>query len=159
MDEDDFDKWCENHGKEQRYKTIFNNIRPAKLEQYKLRFNYYSQSRCGGAANIMDELSSCVYGILMEIDENDLEVLSEKEGKKTYEQKCVTVTIIKDEEIESNVKTYKVKVEKEEKKDCPPTNYYLCLLIRNAIKYKFPLNYIEYLNQFRTKSDHYARPA
>jgi len=151
MDEDDFNKWCENHGKGKRFKEIFKNIRPAKLKDYKLRFNYYSQSRCGGVANIMDEAEIFVYGLLMEIEDKDLEVISEKEGRKTYNQISIDVKTLSDGIKVPNVKTYKVVENKEEKRDCPPTDKYLYLLIRNSIKYKFPLDYIEYLNQFQTK--------
>jgi cation transport regulator ChaC len=151
MDEDDFDKWCENHGKEKRFKNIFKNIRPAKIENYKLRFNYYSQNRCGGTANLMSETGTYVYGLLTEIDDKDLELISEKEGKKTYNKISVDVKTLKEGGKTSNVTTYKVFENKEEKRDCPPTDKYLCLIIRNAIKYKFPLDYIEYLNQFQTK--------
>jgi hypothetical protein len=151
MDEDDFNKWCENHGKEKRFKDIFKNIHPAKLDKYKLRFNYYSQSRYGGAANIMVLENNCVYGLLMDLEDKDIEVISEKEGENSYDKIPVPVTILSNGTQISSVTTYKVKTNKEEKVDCPPTVEYLYLIIRNAIKYKFPLEYIEYLNLLQTK--------
>ncbi len=152
MDEEDFNKWCENHGKDKIFQSIFNNIRPAKLDGYKLSFNYFSTRRKGGAANIIESHTDCVYGLLSEIENGDLDIIRKKEGyPKSYNEINVNVERLSDGIKVNDVKTYKVDENKQEKRDCPPTDKYLCLIIRNAIKYKFPFYYIEYLNQFQTK--------
>jgi hypothetical protein len=151
MDEDDFNKWCENHGKEKRFEDIFRNIQPVKLNDYALRFNYYSINRCGGAANIMPAQGKCVYGLLMDIKDQDLAIVDEKEGLRTYQKLTVAVKTISDSTPIPDVTTYKVVNTNETEKDCPPTIEYLHLIIKSAINNEFPIEYIRELNQIQTK--------
>jgi len=148
MDKEDLDKWCQKRGLP---KVKFLNTSPAKLNGYKLSFNYFSTCRNAGAANIMVSKSDCVYGLLVEIGEGDLKTIRKKEGcPNYYNEICVDVekfdgTVVRD------VKTYKVVKDRERSGHQPPTRHYLQLIIKNAKKYKFPNCYIESLESIKTK--------
>lgn len=142
MDKDDLDKWCTRKGKNQ---VNLMNASPAKLGGYKLTFNYYSKTRRGGAANIMESSGDCVYGLLAKLEKEDLDTIREKEVcPNYYSEICVDVEKF-DGTVINGVKTYKVVRTLEEPRHQPPTECYLQLIIRNAEKYGFPTEYIKYL--------------
>ena len=153
MDEDDFKKrYDEKNMKQQGYvKFKFHNPRPAKLNHYKLRFNYCSGSRGGGVANIMESREDFVYGLLFDITDEEFRTISKKESPKTYNEICVDVEQLFDGKVIHDVKTHKVFEDKQTEKDIRPTKYYLQLIVKNAKKYNFPKEYIEYLESFPTK--------
>lgn len=142
MDMGHFEKRC----KEMRWHPVsFQNPRKAKLEGYELRFNYCSTYWKAGAANIMENEKSSIYGLLSEIEESDLETIRKKEGysedctKCYYNEVCVNVEV--DGTGVRDVKTYKVSKARETKNYQPPTKCYLDLILSNAIKYQFPSEY------------------
>ncbi len=110
MDKEDLDNWCRKKG----HKSInFLSISPAKLIGYKLVFNYYSSIRGDSAANIMESQGDCVYGLLVEIEDHDLETIRKKEGfPNYYDEVCVKVKKF-DRTFVEGVKTYKVVKNKE----------------------------------------------
>jgi cation transport regulator ChaC len=143
MDREDLNSWCEKEG---RTKIDFSNVSPAKLNGYKLSFNYFSSSRGAGVANIMRSDKDCVYGILIELDEESINTLRKKEGfPNCYDEINVEVIKFADTKVQG-AKTYKVKTENETPGYQAPKKYYLNLIIRNAEKYGFPDEYIEFLN-------------
>ena len=127
MDKDDFEKWyVEKNIKQNGYaKFKFLNPRPAKLNNYKLRFNYCSKSRVGGVANIMESPTDCVYGLLFDIEYDELRTISKKEGQETYNEICVDVEQLSDRKVIHNVKTHKVVEDKQTENNIPPTQYKL----------------------------------
>jgi len=151
MDKDDFKEWCDGKNKQNKKYPManFQNPRRAKLNGYKLAFNYYSENRCGGAANIMESLEDCVYGLLWEIEDNDLQTIRKKEGysedcsKCYYNEVCVNVEV--DGTVVPHVKTYKVSKCREKPDRQRPTEKYLDLIIKNANDYKFPQEYIKHI--------------
>jgi cation transport regulator ChaC len=155
MDEEDFEKRCREKG----WRTVnFKNCRAAKLDGYKLTFNYYSASHWkAGAANIMESRRGCVYGLLFDIEEDELETIRKKEGYSQdcsncyYNEVCVDVGLLSDRKVVKSVKTYKVSKCREETDHQPPTREYMNLIIKNAGKYGFPSEYIKYLESFSTK--------
>ena len=143
MDEDDLKEWC---CKKHHKIPDFQNIRPAKLNGYKLSFNYFSKCRGGGAANIMLSSNNCVYGLLTEITDDDLNTIRKKEGyskeplKRNYDEICIDVEA--EGEIIPHVKTYKVSKSHEEPNNISPSKEYLDLIVNNSKKYRFPPEYI-----------------
>jgi len=127
MDKEDLDKWCEENGYQ---KIKFLSVLPAKLKGYKLTFNYFSIRRKRGAANIMESEGNCVYGLLIELTKHDLKTIRAKEGYPS---------------------TYKVMKHREKIKHQPPRKYYMQLIIRNARRYSFPDNYIDFLELIETR--------
>jgi gamma-glutamylcyclotransferase len=151
MDKKDRDSWCKKKG----YKNItFINGTTARIEDYRLDFNYYSSGRNGGAANIMHSTGSSVYGLLVEINDEDLSKIREKEGffgarndRNYYDEIEVSVKKI-DGNLVGGVKTYKVAPQREEREYNPPSKEYLNLIINSAKKYGFPASYIDFLENF-----------
>jgi hypothetical protein len=148
MDKKDLDKWCERKG----FPTInFSSLKPAKLEGYRLEFNYLSSSRNGGAANLMKDPGKSVYGLLMELSEKDFEKIRKKEGAPTFYQEMeARVTPIR-EESTVKARTFKVRKKKESEGFEPPTSHYLSLLTKNAKTRGFPEEYITFLESIKTK--------
>lgn len=148
MDKGDLDKWCNCKG----YPPItFLGVSRAKLSGYKLSFNYYSFSRKGGAANIMRSEKDCVYGLLIEMENGDLDTIRKKEGYPCYyDEICVGVKTF-DGTLYRDVKTYKVVKSKEKSDHQPPTKDYMELIIRNAGEWSFPSKYIKRLKSIKTK--------
>ena len=150
MDKEYLDMWCKNKGCSM---VRFQSISPAKLNGYKLSFNYFSISRNGGAANIMESKKDYVYGLLIEVEESDLQVFRKKEGyPKYYDEIYVDVEKF-DGTIVKGVKTYKVVKSSENPNHQPPTKDYLQLIIKNAQKHNFPSEYIQYLEAIKAKEE------
>jgi len=148
MDKEDLDRWCE----EKNYPKITPKSRtPAKLVGYRLAFNYSSSLRKCGAANIMEVENGEVYGLLIEIDNDELQLIREKEGcPKYYQEIRIFVDSLAGQRMVEAI-TYKVAKNKESNCHKPPSKYYLHLIISNAIKHQFPSFYIEALKRIKTK--------
>ena len=148
MDKEDLDKWCE----KKNYPIITpKSIVPAKLVGYRLAFNYSSSIRNCGAANIMEVKNGEVYGLLVEIDNDELQIIREKEGcPNCYKEIRIFIDNLEGQRMGEAI-TYKVAKNKESNCHEPPSKYYLGLIISNAIKYHFPSFYIEALEQIQTK--------
>ncbi|MFH1651742.1 MAG: gamma-glutamylcyclotransferase family protein [Chloroflexota bacterium] len=143
----------------QKCSVELRNPRVARLDGYKLRFNYCSSKRKSGAANIMVSEGDSVYGLLMELNEKELKRIRCKEGCKNpdttglpnyYDEIRVTVEKQEDSELVINVVTYKVTNDKERKENVPPKESYMKLIIDNAEKYGFPSKYISFLKSIET---------
>lgn len=153
MDSQNLDDWCRRKGLPVvKFLTVF----PAKLSGYKLAFNYFSSTRNGGAANIMESEGDYVYGLLLELEDRDLNTIRFKEGysrdrsKRYYDEIRVDVETFDKRKIR-DVVTYKVVKKREARNHQPPTKEYLDLLIRNAERYSFPADYIKYLKTVPAK--------
>lgn len=148
MDKEDLNSWC----KEKRKPKIeFLSVSPVKLNGYKLSFNYFSSLRKSGAANIMKSDEDCIYGLLVGLEEESIKIIREKEGYPNYYDE-INVEVEKfDGTIVRGVKTYKALKEKERSTYIAPKKYYLSLIIKNAKKYSFQNEYIEFLKSFETK--------
>ena len=149
MDKNDLDEWCRRNN---RTFIHFKEIIPVKLNDYRLAFNYYSSSRYGGAANIMPSKGSYVYGLLIKIKEEDLNIIRHKEGYPNYYSEIDIEVELLDGTSIRNVKSYKVKKEKEKTNHHKPTRDYMELIIKNAKRYSFPSEYISFLESFKTKT-------
>ncbi|RXT01544.1 gamma-glutamylcyclotransferase family protein [Ammoniphilus sp. CFH 90114] len=146
MDQADLDRWCEEKG----FKKIhFKQVIPAKLVGYQLLFNYYSLSRAGGAANIQESTDHGVYGLLVELEDQHLLTIRAKEGfPRNYDEIFVDVEGL-DGTTYQDVVTYQVVPAKRTSDHQPPSRYYLDLIIHNARKYGFPMDYIRMLEGVR----------
>ncbi|UCB42937.1 MAG: gamma-glutamylcyclotransferase [Dehalococcoidales bacterium] len=142
MDKDDLDDWCTDRG---HPLISFSNVTPVMLNGYELVFNYFSTGRNGGAANIMQSPEKRTYGLLVELEESELEIIRVKEGYPRYYDEITIDVITFDGNLISDVITYKVVEEREKAVHQPPTEYYLNLIINAARNYDFPSEYISYL--------------
>ena len=150
MDKEDLNTWCD---KKNYPKIALKSIIPAKLVGYRLAFNYFSSLRKCGVANIMEVENGEVYGLLIEIDSDELQVIRKKEGCPNYYQEItIFVDILEGQRMVKAI-TYKVAKNKESNCHKPPSKYYLDLIISNAIKHQFPSFYIEALERIKTKNN------
>ena len=153
MDKDDLDKWCKNKA----YPLVrCSSVFPARLSGYKLAFNYFSATRQGGAANVMRSKGEQVCGLLLKLEDRDLNTIRCKEGyscdesMRYYDEIRVDVETFDRMKIK-DVVTYKVVKKREAPDHQPPTREYLDLLIWNAERYGFPADYIKYLKTVPAK--------
>ena len=118
--------------------------RVAVLKDYRLDFNYYSESRKGSAANIMASPGDSVVGLLFEVDEQEFKVLGRKEGAPDrYDEIDVEVTA---DGRAVDAKTFKV-LKKHETEFRKPAADYMALIISAAEAHDFPAWYIEKLRR------------
>lgn len=112
----------------------------AILEGYKFVYDGYSSSRKGAVANIIEDTSEKVFGVLYEISENDEKKLDKCEGyPKAYNKKEVEVEDLKG-------KKYKALVYLREPREIGKPSYeYETTIITAAKKFEFPK---EYINKF-----------
>ncbi len=93
------------------------------LPDHELIFNYYSETREGGALNIRPETGQVVPGVLFKISKKNWKVLDHKEGApKRYERKKVTVLTEDGKQIEAV--TYSVAKEMEKQSFVNPAPGY-----------------------------------
>ena len=148
MHEGDLARWCREHG----YKPITPLSREvAVLRGWKLVFNYYSTTRGGGAANIKPQEGGEVWGILMELSEEDYEIIRRKEGAPHYYEEITVSVVTRDGRIVDNVKTFRVVKERESGGFIPPTREYINLLIEAAEEHQFPEYYTRMLKSIETR--------
>ena len=147
MHQDDLNRWCD---KKFISRIQIENPKVAELKDYKLDFNYRSPSRDSGAANIMEESGSSVFGLVFELDDEDYSKIKKKEGAPFF-YKEIDVEVVVDGEIKE-VKTFKVVSEKEADSFVKPSEEYLGLIIESAKKYGFPEGYVSMLENIVKKN-------
>jgi len=148
MDETDLKKWCETNKRPYPEWTL---LGIACLEDHELSFNYLSRSRNGGAANLMELPGQKVYGLLFEMDkDDDLTTIRKKEGYPDHYGEILVTVECEGERI-GDVTTYKVMKAKEKPGHQKPTAYYMDLILRSARKYRFPAEYIQFLETIETQ--------
>jgi len=149
MDKQNLDNWCKENNKPLVH--IF-SIQTCILRNFQLRFNYYSKRRDAGAANIMKSQDDCVYGLLLEINKQDMNVIHYKEGvPEFYNEFNIKVELLNKAEV-TEVSTFKVTKEKEKSEHVPPKREYIESMIQIAKFYNFPEDYVYYLNNIKTNS-------
>lgn len=149
MDQNHVNDWCLKKGYE---RIKFLSLQPAKLESYKLEFNYFSEINWkAGAANIMGSPGCAVYGFLVKLSPDDLDKIRKKEGSsKCYEEILVTVKLLSNNKSIHHVKTYKAVKNRECNDFQPPKREYLNLIIGCAEEHNFPEDYREHLRSIQT---------
>lgn len=99
----------------------------------------------------MKSENDCVYGLLMEVQKDELDILRKKEGYPDYYGEISVHVETFDGAIIRDVKTYKVVKSRQTPDHQPPTTSYMALIIENAKRYNFPGDYIHSLESIQTK--------
>lgn len=55
-------------------------VEPARLDGFRLAWNYYSEARQGAAANVVPDRGASIYGVALQVDAGLLAALDAKEG-------------------------------------------------------------------------------
>jgi hypothetical protein len=129
------------------------NERVAFLTGWALKFNFFSPTRIGGAANVVftGQESDRVYGALYDVSSDvEMKIIDWKEGvPRSYERRNVEV-VLADGKRQTGVVTYTVLKAREMDQHVPPTQDYLSLMVRNARRLGFPSEYVRRLEGIQT---------
>ncbi len=121
LDLDDWKDWCESHGKNpDSIKTLPGIF---ILPDYELSFHYYSDSRGGGALDVVSQVGHAVAGKLFEVLDG-YDALDTKEGAPNY-YKRKTVQVLSENGKTQSAITYVVTTDKIKKEHQRPAPGYL----------------------------------
>ncbi len=117
-------------------------IGPGWIDGYRLEFNFPSKRWGGGAADIIADKGSTVWGLLYELTDQDLENLDQYENYPTgYDRFQIAVQTDLDKV--NDVLVYFVV----DKKDfIPPSEIYLNIIKKAAREFGFPKGYRRFLD-------------
>lgn len=137
LDWDDWQAWCED--KKLRSDGLV-EISPCWLPNYSMKFHYFSNSREGGAADVIETgRGHAVPGVLFSMNADALRAMDQKEGVKAgaYARRKVEVILPNGTFVEAL--TYCVTENRREERFIQPTSLY-CNLIENGLtKRKLPI--------------------
>ncbi len=131
LDWDDWQAWCED--KKLRSDGLV-EISPCWLPNYSMKFHYFSNSREGGAADVIETgRGHAVPGVLFSMNADALRAMDQKEGVKAgaYARRKVEVILPNGTFVEAL--TYCVTENRREERFIQPTSLY-CNLIENGLK-------------------------
>jgi gamma-glutamylcyclotransferase len=117
----------------------------AKLTGNKLAFNKVSKDG-SGKTNIVDSKPDVIFGVLFEVDEDEIVNLDDIE--KGYERKNIIVLNSNDQEIYAF--TY---ISTQTNNDLKPYDWYLKFLVDGAEENHLPKDYIDHLRDFESMPD------
>jgi len=121
------------------------------LRDFRLDFNYYSQSGGGGAANIEHALGEHVEGVLFDISDIDKRTIDKKEdAPHCYREMLVSVKLRDGTKVE-NVITYTV-CENKKRGFTPPTREYKQIIIDGARAFGLSEEWINKLQKIPSKN-------
>ncbi len=150
MNRSDLRSWLEADGYDS---GLVIDASPATLEGYDFVWDYYSQSRSGGAANLERKDNSTVWGVLIEFELSLLKAFDRKEGHPYFYsrgEKRVPVRRVRDGEIIS-AWLYLAKPNRSGRRDVWPTRRYKKIVLDAALFWKFPEEYIAKINRWETQ--------
>ena len=131
LDWDDWQAWCED--KKLRSDGLV-EISPCWLPNYSMKFHYFSNSREGGAADVIETgRGHAVPGVLFSMNADALRAMDQKEGVKAgaYARRKVEVILPNGTFVQAL--TYCVTENRREERFIQPTSKY-CSLIENGLK-------------------------
>jgi len=117
----------------------------ARLPGYRLAFSRYSRQRRGGSADMVEDASSEVWGVLYEVGEECLASMDRVEGVPVAYRRG-RVTVFDDAGKSYDVLTYVAN----KTGDFLPSRSYMEVILRGAREYGLPAEYIEGLEQIKT---------
>jgi gamma-glutamylcyclotransferase len=117
----------------------------ARLPGYRLAFNRYSSQRRGGSADVVEDASSTVWGVLYEVDDACLASMDRVESVPTAYRR-ERVTVFDDAGQPQEAITYVANPTG----DFLPSRSYLEVILRGARAYGLPTEYIAHLERIRT---------
>jgi hypothetical protein len=147
MDEEELTTYIQSEGGDP---SAVSNPRWARLDDWRLVFNYFSPGRRAGAANIEPAQGQYVEGVLWNATEEALDAIDRREGRpQRYERILVCVSDEKGR-LFRDVVAYEVVQEQKRRDFCAPRRDYLDLMKRAASRFGFSEKYRRMLNAIET---------
>jgi len=130
-----------------------NSVEVGTLTNYELAWNYYSDVRKGGAANVMEKAGATVYGVLLDVDAQTLGLIDIKEGHPDrYTRWPSPLPIIRHRDgVRINAWVYQVTEAYRQTASVPPRPEYLQLVIDAAHHFQFPESVLRSLTNTVTR--------
>ena len=139
LDNEDWTKWCANKGLDP---TGLKEIGPAWIDGFFLDFNYFSNSRGAGAANLtwFGPGMAATPGALFEIDEYTRDALDRKEGHPNYYRRVEKTVHTSDGQ--SHL-AYTYIHESEESEFYAPSDEYVELIRNGLLRLNLPTTWLD----------------
>lgn len=126
-----------------------------QLQGYALAFAYKSERWNGGVATVhnTENAEDCVWGMIWEIDLNDLPALDDQEGvaRQIYRPLEVVIRVSNSEHMKC--RTYQLTDLGGVHQYADPSPQYHQLIVQGAVDNHFPKDYIEMLKNVRTNNN------
>lgn len=132
MDLDDLAQWCGARGEQ----LTLLETRVGELPAHRLVWNYHSEARGGGAANVEAGGSRPLPGLLLQTNGKGLALLDRKEGHPRRYRRELASVVSQGEAIEAWV--YRVLPEFIQSRVVLPTPTYVQILLRAAQRWELP---------------------
>lgn len=150
MNRSDLRSWLESNGHDS---SLVLDCSPARLEGFDFVWNYFSQGRGGGTANLERKEGSTIWGILIQIDAHLLPAFDRKEGHPFFYsrgERPVPVTKVSDGKT-LPAWVYIACANKGGRRDVWPSREYKRIVLEAAIFWKFPQEYIARIEAWTTQ--------
>lgn len=122
---------------------------PASLAGFRLVWNFHSDSRAGGAANVERAHGHMLHGLGLLVSEPVFQGIDKKEGYPlVYGRELVSIALSGGEAVDAWV--YAVQPDRTRESFVPPTKHYRNLLIVGAKAHRLPAFYIDELESIQT---------
>ena len=150
MNRSDLRSWLESNGYDS---SLIVNALPATLQDFDFVWNYYSQKRAGGAANLEHKENALVWGLLIEFDESLLKAFDRKEGHPYFysrgEQRMPVLRMDDGKEVFAWI--YFARPNKGGRRDVWPTRDYKRIILEAADFWKFPEDCVRRIQGWQTQ--------
>lgn len=124
-------------------------VQAAQLPGFRLVWNFYSETRAGGAANVERHAEHTLHGLALLVDDVLFAGLDRKEGyPQLYDRTKNRIALARGESVEAWV--YEVRPENTRAEYVAPTRHYRSLLVGGARTHGLPSVYIAELESVIT---------
>jgi hypothetical protein len=122
---------------------------PARLPGFRLVWNFYSETRAGGAANVERAGGSTLHGLALLVGPSVFQGIDKKEGYPVvYGRELCAIELSNGQSVDAWV--YTVQPHRTRDAFVPPTRHYKSLLIVGARAHRLPAFYIDELEGIQT---------
>lgn len=136
MNRSDLRSWLESNGYDS---SLITQSVPAVLENYDYVWNYFSEKRRGGGANLERKDGSRICGVLLEFDQSLLKAFDRKEGHPFFysrgDQRAPVQKMFPEETVSAWI--YLARPNRGDRRDIWPTREYKKLILDAAIFWNF----------------------
>jgi gamma-glutamylcyclotransferase (GGCT)/AIG2-like uncharacterized protein YtfP len=150
MNRSELRSWLEANGYDS---SLIGNVSNASLDGYDFVWNYYSQGKRGGTANLEHKEGSTIWGVLIELDESLLKAFDRLEGHPYFYSRGEKRVSVHRQEDGKTVAAwlYLAKPNKGGRRDVRPTREYKKIVLDAALFWELPAAHIEKIKNWETQ--------